>query len=399
MYVSAISNIELALLMGTLSIQTAFESAQATSGRAHLLASSFYLKQKDYELVIDIAQAGLDFLRRLADDTGRQLPGLESLLETNLAISLVHFNPPYSHTRALRLLNRILERSPNDLRCLLAKAYIHEHAARWQDAYDTFSQVYEKVSEEAVKFEARAERAWCLGNIKEKTKEALEELHAVASEMDQDQQIPRERKAEAWWRYGKCLWEVEDEEYLEPCYDAFITSIKRDNTFARAFTSLGFYYLQAVSPPDHNRATKCFQKAFELDEREDVAARILATEFANSGEWDLVEVIARRVVQNAMIQPGRGAVQEPLATGSVKARQHAWAWKAIGAAELVSPDAQHRRPALNTLRRLSRNRSATRKLHMLCSLPSAALHLMSIAGYSLPLPIVAQVSTSQRSRL
>ena len=59
----------------TATVQTAFAQIQASSVRAHLLASSFYLKQKDYELVIDTAEAGLASTKRLEADIGRQLTG------------------------------------------------------------------------------------------------------------------------------------------------------------------------------------------------------------------------------------------------------------------------------------------------------------------------------------
>lgn len=79
--------------------------------------------------------------------------------------------------------------------------------------------------------------------------------------------------------------------------------------------------------PDYDRASKCFQKAFELDGGQETAARYLAEEFALIHEWSLVEVIARRVVDN---NKGRAAM------GSKAAQRLAWAYKAIGGSELVS---------------------------------------------------------------
>ncbi len=77
---------------------------------------------------------------------------------------------------------------------------------------------------------------------------------------------------------------------IQDAYKYFIHALKQDSQFAPAFTSLGVYYLEHSSPPDHIRSSKCFQKAFELDARETVAARRLAEGFANDREWDLVEV-------------------------------------------------------------------------------------------------------------
>ena len=77
-------------------------------------------------------------------------------------------------------------------------------------------------------------------------------------------------------------------ERREEAYKYFVTALKRFSTFAPAFTSLGIYYAEFLSPPDPSRASKCFQKAFELDSREADAARRLAEGFAEEGEWDVL---------------------------------------------------------------------------------------------------------------
>ena len=94
---------------------------------------------------------------------------------------------------------------------------------------------------------------------------------------------------------------------------------------------MGIYYSEFLSPADPNRASKCFQKAFELDSREAEAARRLAEGFAEEREWDLVEVVARRTIEGEGGATGGNAV--------VAARYlpvNAWAWKAVGVVELVS---------------------------------------------------------------
>jgi superkiller protein 3 len=139
---------------------------------------------------------------------------VRSLLERDLAISLVHHDPPRNHVRAQRLLDSLLSRSPNDLSCLLAKAYIYTSSARFSGAYDLFSRVEAETpsDDEKVKFEARAEKAWALANIEERMAEALDELFSVANEMDKDQDTDRTKKAQAWWRYGQCCWSMDSEE-------------------------------------------------------------------------------------------------------------------------------------------------------------------------------------------
>lgn len=87
------------------------------------------------------------------------------------------------------------------------------------------------------------------------------------------------------------------------------------------------YYLEAANPPDPNRASKCFQKAFELDATQADAARRLAESFAEESEWDLVEVVARRTIE------GEGGNEQ---AASKHLPINSWAWKALGVVELVS---------------------------------------------------------------
>lgn len=119
----------------------------------------------------------------------------------------------------------------------------------------------------------------------------------------------------------------------EEAYRCFIASLKSSPTYAPSFTSLGIYYSEFASPPDPTRASKCFQKAFELDPREAEAARRLAEGFAEDREWDLVDVVARRTIE------GEGGSDAGVNGSSTAARYlptNAWAWKAVGVVELVS---------------------------------------------------------------
>lgn len=122
---------------------------------------------------------------------------------------------------------------------------------------------------------------------------------------------------------------------VESAYKCFIKALKQDSTFAPAFTSLGIYYNDFLSPPDPIRASKCFQKAFELDAREAVAARQLVEGFANDAEWDLVEVVAQRTID------GEGGVTGGLDKSEFDPTSrylptNSWAWKAVGVVKFVS---------------------------------------------------------------
>jgi superkiller protein 3 len=121
----------------------------------------------------------------------------------------------------------------------------------------------------------------------------------------------------------------------EEAYKFLIASLKSSATYAPAFTSLGVYYSEYASPPDLNRSSKCFQKAFELDPREAFAARRLAEGFAEDREWDLVEVIARRTIEGEGGTDG-GIKGTEAETAAQYLPTNTWAWKALGIVELVS---------------------------------------------------------------
>lgn len=103
-------------------------------------------------------------------------------------------------------------------------------------------------------------------------------------------------------------------------YSYFMKSLQTNGVYAPAYTSMGVYYADIAN--DVARATKCFERAFELSPEEVEAAERLAGMFADTQEWHNVEVIARRVAETDKIRsvPGKGK---------------SWPQNAIGVVELV----------------------------------------------------------------
>lgn len=100
----------------------------------------------------------------------------------------------------------------------------------------------------------------------------------------------------------------------------FISALQNNQNFAPAYTSLGIFYADIME--DTTRANKCFQKAFELSAGEVEAAERLARSFAEGREWELVEIVARRVADadKKRSDPGKSI---------------SWPQSAIGVVELV----------------------------------------------------------------
>nr|ASF90201.1 hypothetical protein SPAR04661 [Bartheletia paradoxa] len=303
-----------------------------TSIFSHRVLAQVYLEEQDYESTISFAQAASDLLIQLRKDIGSSLSQTAQSVQILLATAYVHFHSPKHHSTALSILGTILSSEPDNVPCLLGKGYVLQAAERWEDAENVFARVVELEGESSDGIEARGEKAWCIvkkGEL-ESGRQMLESVIEVLDEGD----MGAVDRARAWWRLASCFWEMGGEYRTNTQYffTSIVTSLQRLSTFAPAFTSLGIYYLEEASPADPIRASKAFQKAFELDARENEAARRLAEGFADEQEWDLVEVVARRVIE------GEGG--SDIASGeevSEKTRYksgNAWAWKAVGVVEL-----------------------------------------------------------------
>lgn len=105
-----------------------------------------------------------------------------------------------------------------------------------------------------------------------------------------------------------------------------MSALRSNGNYAPAYTSMGIYYADIAQ--DTVRATKCFEKAFELSPGEIEAAERLAHSFAESREWDLVDIIARRVADADKQR-------------SIPGKSMSWPQKAIGVVELVYTFSNH----------------------------------------------------------
>ncbi|KAG8213777.1 superkiller protein 3 [Butyriboletus roseoflavus] len=294
------------------------------------IVTEVFLQELDYSSVINVAENGLELVRRHEQNTGRKIHQVRKAFNVGLASALVHLHPPKHHPRALRLVAEVLKFDPNNVDALIGRGYVLQYTGKWEEAEGLFTKATLLVPPGTQKsVRAKEESAWCLSKIQigkgvEALKEVLNDLQGDEHEMD---------RARCLWRIGQCCWEM-GVDFREEAFSHFIDSLKCDRTYAPAYTSLGIYYSEFAHPPDPTRASRCFQKAFELDPREAGAAKRLAEGFADEREWDLVEVVARRTID------GEGGLDAGILTqdGAVVGRYlptNAWAWKAVGVVEMM----------------------------------------------------------------
>jgi superkiller protein 3 len=236
-----------------------------------------------------------------------------------LGNALVHYQSPKHHPEAKQLFEDVLSRNDSYGSALVGLGLILEE----QQDYDGALEFLEKAlknNEEDVKI--RSEVAW-VKVLMERYDEGLKELEGCLELVTGKDAASRDLRAQIFWRIGQGLWnsDVEGRADPEKARAFFVKAIQQNQNFAPAYTSLGIFFADVSE--DIDRANKCFQRAFELSAGEVEAAERLARNFAESREWELVEIVARRVAQAEKKRsvPGKGV---------------SWPQAAIGVVELVS---------------------------------------------------------------
>lgn len=251
-----------------------------------------------------------------------------------LATALIHYQSPKYHEEAKTYFDTIISRNETNITALVGIGFILEEQQDYERAFEYFTKAL-GYSPGSIKI--LSEASWCrvlMGDYLEGRKGLEECLQQITSEDPQLQEV----EAQVLWRIGTCIWNsngiacsisisgvlltVKEESRHDRSgpYSYFMKALQINRLYAPAYTSMGIYYADISN--DIARATKCFERAFELSSEEIEAAERLAGMFADTQEWGYVEVIARRVAEVDKIRsvPGKGK---------------SWPQNAIGVVELV----------------------------------------------------------------
>ena len=238
---------------------------------------------------------------------------------------MIHYQTPKNHPEAKEIFQEILKRRPTFTPALIGIGLILEEEEEYVEAIDFLERAFaHNVSNARI----GAELAWCqaLSGDYATGLQRLED-YLEYPQMDSADLRGRELKAQTLYRIGICLWELDPSRPARKdrrqAYSRFLAAIKVNVNFAPAYTSLGIFYADYAK--DKKRARQCFQKAFELSTSEIEAAERLARYFADQGEWDIVEVIAQRVVDSGDVRP---------APGSKKKKGVSWPFSALGVVQM-----------------------------------------------------------------
>ena len=288
---------------------------------AHRLMGQYYLFLDEYESASSTARAGLKRIEIESNLAGLNLVHTHDAVNTTLATALIYYQAPRHHAEARSIFVEILLRKPANTSALIGTGMIYEEEEDYEKALDSLNRALKRSQDPKIK----AEAAWCKA-LNGDNKTALRELEACLPEMEDRDLKTKSLCSQTLYRIGMCLWSLDTSRAARKdrngAYARFLASLQADMNFASAYTSLGIYYADYAK--DKIRARKCFQKAFELSASEVEAAHRLAKSFALAGEWDLVEVVAQRVVESGKTRPAPGS----------KKKAVSWPHAALGIVQL-----------------------------------------------------------------
>ena len=293
---------------------------------AHRLMAEYYQFLEEYESVVPLMRSGRHLVQ--AESALTALPFDNSLeaITAFLGTALVFWQSPKNHPEAREVFESILAKNPTSTPALIGYGYIYEEDEDYPAAIEFLERALIKDSEN---LRVKAEAAWvrALNGDYIAGKAGLE---ACLAQVDSKDVRAKELSAQVQYRIGICLWNIDTSKPArkdrQGPYAYFLAALKNNLNYAPAYTSLGIYY--ADYSKDKKRARKCFQKAFELSASEVESAERLARIFAELGEWDLVEVVAQRVVDSGKVRPAPGS----------KKKGASWPYSALGVAELNKLD-------------------------------------------------------------
>ncbi|KAK6533617.1 Superkiller protein 3, variant 2 [Orbilia ellipsospora] len=263
---------------------------EKSSVLGHRILGEYYLLLSEYENAVDTCRRGLTAVAKQTQISGLKLQRTADAVNVLLATALVHYQAPRHHKEATASFQDILTRNPKNTGALIGLGLILEDQGDFAQASGFLQQALVSDPEN---LKVISEAAWC--EIQQGHYDiGIGQLQSCLGQITGVDPQSRDLKAQVLWRIGVALWDSEPEKRndRDGAYYNFMQALRSNPNFAPAFTSLGIYYADIAG--DIERANKCFQKAFELSSGEYEAAERLARNFADTRDWELVEIVARR---------------------------------------------------------------------------------------------------------
>ncbi|KAJ6284925.1 hypothetical protein J3E71DRAFT_390003 [Bipolaris maydis] len=286
---------------------------------AHCLLGDYYLFLEEYESAVETTRKGLKYAAAEAKKTDLSFQKTRDALSSTLATALVYYQAPRNHLEAKGIFESILKRKPQFTSALIGIGLVLEEEEEYEKAFQFLEQA---LQQDPSNGRIGAESAWCQA-LAGDYNTGLERLQQYLDypQLDATKQRGRELRAQT-------LYRIAARKDRQRTYAKLLAAIKANPNYAPAYTLLGIFYEDYNK--DRKRARQCFQKAFELSPSEIVAAERLARLFANQGEWDIVEVIAQRVVDSGKARQTPGSKRKGIS----------WPYSALGVVQMNKQEYQ-----------------------------------------------------------
>ncbi|KAK6378120.1 Superkiller protein 3 [Lithohypha guttulata] len=289
---------------------------------AHRIMAHTYLALDEHERAAEMARKSVSLYRKA--EINYAMPLQDSLDAVNLTLgrSLVVSQSPRHHPEARAIFENILSRKPQATDALIGIGLIYEEDEDYPEAVKFLARALER---DADNLRIRLEYAWCRA-LDGDLQGGLNELDDILHQLNEDKEADSSMKSEALYRIAYCKWHIDPSPKARKdksgSYRYLIDALKVNPSYPPAYTLLGFYFQHYTK--NKARARVAFQKAFELSTSELAAAEQLAQNFAVDQEWDLVELVAQRVVESGKARPAPGS----------KKKAYSWPFAALGMVQM-----------------------------------------------------------------
>ncbi|KAM5352032.1 hypothetical protein ACJ41O_004755 [Fusarium nematophilum] len=300
----------------------------ADSVFAYRLSGQYLLHVGEYEATVELMRKALSLLIKERTKTGLSFVHSEDAYYLSLGTALVYYQSPRHHQEAKNLFDKVLARDTTSTSALIGVGLIYEEEEEYDQAIDFLTRALER-DESNVR--VRSEAAWVKA-LKGDWQTAKDELQECLAPLEEQGATSKELLGETQHRLGVCIWNLDTSKAArkqrkgETAYTYWLSALNNHLNHAPTYTYLGIFYADYAK--DKCRSRRCFQKALELSHAEVVAAERLARSFADDGDWDRVELVARRIVESGKVKPPPGSKRKGIS----------WPFAALGVAELNKQD-------------------------------------------------------------
>lgn len=292
---------------------------------AHRLMGEYYQNLEDHESNVELMRKAIKIMIAETEKIGKVFTNANQAFMLYLGTALVFYQSPRNHGEAKCLFDKVLEVDSTSTAAMIGVGLIYEEEEEFDQAIEFLERALEGDSSN---LRVRAEVGW-LYSLKGDYIRGKKELESLLPSMMQAS-VSKDLLAQTQYRLGCCIWNLDSSKTARKsrkgAYAYFLDAIKSNFNYAPAYSSLGIYYADYAK--DNKRARKCFLKAVELSSAEVESAERLARSFADDGDWDRVELVARRIVDSGRVRPPPGSKKKGIS----------WPLSALGVAELNKQD-------------------------------------------------------------